>query len=176
MSLTALRDALPAYAADQQVNIDVLSAETLLTEQQKWGCFLACAYATGVAQVIKAIEADATSRLSADARVAAKSAATVMAMNTVYYRAINLLNNHDYRAAPAHLSMLALSQAGVDKIDFELWALAVSAVHGCGSCLNAHESDLHKRGVSLERVQAALRIASTISAVSATVLIEAAAA
>ena len=47
MSLDALRDALPAYAKDLSLNLSSLSSETTLSDQQKWGTFLASAYATG---------------------------------------------------------------------------------------------------------------------------------
>lgn len=176
MSLTALRDAFQKHAEDIKLNLDALAAETILSEQQKWGCFLACAYAAGEPAVIGAIEQEAGARLSLEATIAVKKAVAIMAMNTVYYRAINLLQNHDYRAEPPNLSMAALSNPGVDKIDFELWAFAISAVNGCGSCLNAHETELHKRGVSVQRVQAALRIAAVVNAASAVLRAETAAA
>lgn len=164
MSIDALRDALPDYAWDQKRNLDTLVNETLLSDQQKWGCFLACAYATDNPTLIRHMESAAAPALSEKAKHAAKVAATLMAMNTVYYGAINLLNNHDYRAANANLSMTALSQTDVDKIDFELWAFAISAMANCEACLNVHEAELHKRGVTLERIQAALRIAATVNA------------
>ena len=163
MSIDALREALPDYAWDQKRNLDALVGETLLSDQQKWGCFLACAYATDNPTLIRHMESAAAPALSEKARQAAKLAATVMAMNTVYYGAINLLSNHDYRAANANLSMTGLTQTDVDKIDFELWAFAISAMAHCGACLNVHEAELHKRGVTLERVQAALRIAATVN-------------
>lgn len=172
MPITSLRDALPAYAADQKHNLTTLVEEQVLSEQQKWGCLLACAYSTGSAPLIRAVEEDAATRLSPAARTAAKSAATIMAMNTVYYAAINQLNNHDYRSAPPGLSMSALSQADVDKIDLELWALAVSAVRKCAVCINVHEAELHKRNVSLERIQTAIRIAAVMSAVATVIAIE----
>lgn len=174
MSLAHFVDALPAFASDQKQNLTALAAETILSEQQKWGCFLASAYAIGEPSVVAALENETDLRLSVEAVIAVKSATAIMAMNTVYYRAINLLQNHDYRAAPVGLDMTALTNPGVDKIDFELWALAVSAVQGCGSCLNAHEAELHKRGVSLSRVQAAIRIAAVVHAVSSVVRMEAA--
>jgi alkyl hydroperoxide reductase subunit D len=49
-------DALPDYAKDTQRNLGALASETTLSAQQKWGCFLASAHATGVAVVIQAIE------------------------------------------------------------------------------------------------------------------------
>ena len=176
MSLKQLIDALPGYAGDQKQNLATLAAETILSEQQKWGCFLACAYAVGELVVIKALEQETDVRLSVEALIAVKSAAAIMAMNTIYYRAINLLQNHDYRAEPVKLAMTALANPGVDKIDFEFWAFAVSAVLGCGACLNTHEIELHKRGVSLVRIQAAIRIAAVVNAVSAVQRAEAASA
>lgn len=172
MSLTALRDALPDYAVDQKSNLDALAGETLLTEPQKWGCFLACAYALGTPLLIRALEAETGARLTPQARRAAKAAASIMAMNAVYYGAINLLQNHDYRSEPPRLSMSALTQSDVDHIDFELWAFAVSALHANAASLNALETELHKRGVHVERVQTALRIAATLNAVNTAIRIE----
>ncbi len=176
MSIAALANALPDYADDLKINLAALSAETILTDQQKWGAFLASAYALGVPLVVKAILKETDGKLSAEAKTGAKTAAAILAMNTVYYSAVNLLHNHDYRAEAPKLSMRALNYAGVDKIDFELWCLAVSAASQCGACLNAHESDLHKRNVPLERIQAALRIAAVVAAVSAVLRAGAAAA
>lgn len=172
MSIDILRDALPDFAWDQRRNLDTLAAETLLSEQQKWGCLLACAYATANPTLIRHVEGAAAPTLSDKARHAAKTAATLMAMNTVYYGGLNLLQNHDYRGLPANLSMTALQQTDVDKIDFELWAFAISAMSHCAACLNVHEAELHKRGVTLERVQAALRIAATVNAVDAALRIK----
>lgn len=172
MSLSKLLDALPPYAADLRINLARLAADTVLSEQQKWGCFLACAFAVGQSQVLDALNAETAGRLSEAGRSGAKSAATIMAMNTVYYGAVNLLNNHDYRADPPGLSMLALGSPGVDKIDFEIWAFAVSALSNCEACLNSHEAELHKRGVTIEQVRAALRIASVINAVSVVIRAE----
>lgn len=175
MSITALRNALPDYAEDLKLNLDALASETILTEQQKWGCFLASAYALGVPMAVKAMRGETDAKLSAEAKTGAKAAAAVLAMNTVYYSAVNLLHNHDYRTESPKLSMRALNYAGVDKVDFELWCLSVSAVIQCGACLNAHESDLHKRNVALERIHAALRIAAVVAATSTVLRAEAAA-
>ncbi|MBX3431498.1 MAG: carboxymuconolactone decarboxylase family protein [Hyphomonadaceae bacterium] len=172
MSIDALLEHTVGYAADQKRNLAALIAAPGLTEQQKWGCLLACAYATQSQPLIKAMEMETTIRLAPVARLAAKSAATVMAMNTVYYTAINLLSNHDYRRQPAGLDMTALGQSDVDKIDFELWAFAVSAIYQCGPCLNAHEAELHKRNVPIDHIQTALRIAALVNALAQILSIE----
>jgi alkyl hydroperoxide reductase subunit D len=167
MSLDALRETLPAYAKDLSLNLSSLAAETLLTDQQKWGAFVASAYAVGQPAVVKAVEAAATDAgLSPEALNAAKAAAAIMGMNNVYYRAVHLLSNKEYGTLPARLRMNVLANPGVEKVDFELWSTAVSAVNGCGMCLDAHEAELKKHGVTAQQIQAALRIAAVVNAVS----------
>ena len=174
MSLDALRDALPAYAKDLSLNLSSLAAETVLNDQQKWGSFLASAYALGEPTTVKAVEAAAA--LSPEAKTAAKAAAAMMGMNNIYYRALHLMGNAEYRTLPARLRMNIMASPGVDKTDFELWCLAVSAINGCGACLDAHEAELRQRGLTAPQVQTALRIAAVIHAVSRVLAAEAAAA
>ena len=177
MSLDALRETLPAYAKDLSLNLSSLAAETLLTDQQKWGAFVASAYAVGTPAVVKAVESSADAAgLSAEAMTAAKAAAAIMGMNNVYYRATHLLSNKEYATLPARLRMNILANPGVEKADFELWSTAVSAVNGCGACLDAHEAELKKHGVPAQQIQAALRIGAVVNAVSRIVAGEAAAA
>ncbi len=172
MSLDALRDALPAYARDLAANLSVLAGETVLTEQQKWGCFLACACAVGEPTTVREIAGAA--RLDAAAATAAKSAAAIMGMNNVYYRALHLMKTGEYAALPSRLRMQVLADPGVDKADYELWSLAVSAVNGCGLCLDAHEEELRRRAVQPPQVQAALRIAAVVGGVAQVLRAEAA--
>jgi alkyl hydroperoxide reductase subunit D len=61
-----------------------------------------------------------------------------------------------------------IARPGVEKVDFELWSLAVSAINGCGMCVDAHEHEVRKAGLSAEAVQAAVRIAAVVHAVAAT--------
>jgi alkyl hydroperoxide reductase subunit D len=173
MSLDTLRDQLPAYAKDLSLNLSSLAAETVLTDQQKWGSFLASAHAIGQPDVVRAVEA--ASVLSPEARDAAKAAAAIMGMNNIYYRALHLMKNQEYRTLPAKLRMNIIANPGVDKTDFELWCTAVSAVNGCGMCLDSHEEELRKRGMPNTHIQAALRIAAVVHAVSRVLAGEAAA-
>jgi alkyl hydroperoxide reductase subunit D len=176
MSLDALREALPAYAKDLSLNLSSLAGETVLNDQQKWGVFLASAFAVGEPKTVKAIEAAAAAGgLSPEAATAAKAAAAIMGMNNVYYRALHLMRNQEYRTLPARLRMNVIANPGVDKADFELWCTAVSAVNGCGMCLDSHEEELRKRGVPAVNVQAAIRIAAVVNAVSRVVAAETAA-
>ena len=177
MSLETLRESLPPYAKDIANNLDKLAAETVLSDQQKWGCFVASAHAVGEPHVVKAIErAAADAGLIEAAKTAAKAASAIMSMNNIYYRAIHIMQNPEYQTMPAHLRMTAISQPGVERADFELWSLAVSAVNGCGACLDAHEAELRKMAVPSAAIQASLRIAAVVNAASRVMAGEAAAA
>ena len=176
MTLDALRETLPAYAKDLSLNLSSLANETTLPDQQKWGAFVASAYALGVPEVVQAAEGSARQGgLSPEALIAAKAAAAIMGMNNVYYRSLHLISNPEYRTLPARLRMNVLANPGVEKADFELWSLAVSAINGCGMCLDSHEAELKKHGVAAQQIQAALRIAAVVNAVSRVVQAEAAA-
>lgn len=164
MTIENLKNTLPEFAKDIKLNLSSLAGDESLSQQQLWGAFLACAIATRQPEVISALETEVQGKLSPEAVNAARSAAVIMAMNNVYYRSVHIMSNKDYQAMSAKLRMNILANHGVDKIDFELWALAVSAVNGCGMCLDAHEAQLIKHDLSKEQIQVALRIAATVNA------------
>ena len=167
MSLEALRERLPAYAKDLSLNLSSLANEAVLDDEQKWGAFVASAYAVGQPDVVQMIEGAARKAgLSEAALSGAKAAAAIMGMNNVYYRALHLMRNAEYRTMPARLRMNVIANPGVKKVNFELWSTAVSAINGCGMCLDAHEDELRKGGVPAAQIQTALRIASVVNAVS----------
>jgi len=175
MSLDALRETLPAYAKDLSLNLSSLANETVLSDQQKWGAFVASAHAVGQRAVIRAVdEAAGAAGLTPEAATAAKAAAAIMGMNNVYYRSLHLLSNPEYRTMPARLRMNIIANPGVEKTDFELWCTAVSAINGCGMCLDSHESELKKHGVPAQQIQAVLRIGAVVNAVSRVLQAEAA--
>jgi alkyl hydroperoxide reductase subunit D len=167
MSIEALCELLPAYAKDLGLNLSALAAETVLNDAQKWGCFVASAYAVGQPEVVLQLNQQAKSAgVSEDDLTAAKAAAAIMGMNNVYYRSLHLLSNPEYKTLPARLRMTVISNPGADKVAFELWCAAVSAINGCGLCLDSHEAELRKHGVPPAQIQTALRIASVVNATS----------
>jgi alkyl hydroperoxide reductase subunit D len=168
MSIEALKDTLPDYAKDLKLNLSSLANETVLSEQQRAGTFIACALAARNEPTTKAVMASFAPQLSLEALSAAKAAAAIMAMNNIYYRFTHLASAPDYKTAPARLRMNVIGKPGVDKADFELWCLAVSAINGCGVCIDSHEKVLRQAGFSTEQIQAAVRIAAVVHAVAAT--------
>jgi alkyl hydroperoxide reductase subunit D len=63
--------------------------------------------------------------------------------------------------------MNAIATHGISRADFELWCLAVSAINGCGKCLESHEKMVREAGITAEQVQAAVRIAAAVNAAAA---------
>ncbi|HEY2132561.1 MAG TPA: carboxymuconolactone decarboxylase family protein [Acetobacteraceae bacterium] len=167
MSIETLKNALPDYAKDLKLNLGSLATEIALTPQQRAGTFIASALASRNAEVARAVTAEFGPQLSAEALGAAKAAAAIMGMNNVYYRFTHLVGG-DYPAMPAKLRMSVMARPGVEKLDFELWSLAVSAINGCGMCMESHEKVVRAGGLSQEAVQAAVRIAAVVHAVAAT--------
>ena len=167
MSIDTLKDRIPDYAKDLKLNLSTLAAEPTLTEQQRAGTFVVAALASRNAEVTEAIVGAFGPQLSAEAMNAAKAAAAIMGMNNVYYRFVHLASATDYKTMPAKLRMNAIGKPGVEKADFELWSLAVSAVNGCGMCIDSHEKVLREAGVTTESIQTAVRIASVVHAIAA---------
>ncbi len=168
MLFSDLAKTLPDHAKDLRLNVSSLLAEQLLTDQQKYGTLVAVAHACAYKPMIDAAEAEAADKISPEAMNAAKAAASIMAMNNIYYRFIHLASRPDYKTMPAKLRMNVIGSPGIDKADFELFSLAVSAINGCGMCIDAHDKVLAGHGISAEKIQASVRIAAVVHGVART--------
>jgi alkyl hydroperoxide reductase subunit D len=138
-----------------------------LKEQQLWGTLVASAMASRSEELTAAALEEATEHLSPQALEAAKTAAALMGMNNIYYRFLHLTSNEKYRTIPARLRMNGIRTHGIEPLDFELWCVAVSAINGCGACVDSHEKVLKEKGVTEETILAAVRIASIVHALGA---------
>ncbi|MBF9234873.1 carboxymuconolactone decarboxylase family protein [Microvirga alba] len=167
MSLDALKDRIPDYAKDIRLNLGSLATEPSLTTQQRAGCFIAAALASRNAEVTRMVLAEFGPQLSPEALNAAKAAASIMGMNNIYYRFVHMAGG-DYATMPARLRMNVIGRPGIDKADFELWSLVVSAINGCEMCVKSHEEVVRSAGLTQEQVQSSVRIAATVHAVAAT--------
>ena len=168
-TLDTLRDALPDYARDLKLNLGAVLSPTGapgLTERQIWAVALGAAEASRNPAFARALGALAEPHLEAAQRTAARAAAAIMGMNNVYYRFLHLVEDPEYGRMPARLRMNVIGNPGMDKVDFELVCLAVSAINGCGSCIVSHERQVREHGLSREAVQSAVRIAATVHAVA----------
>jgi alkyl hydroperoxide reductase subunit D len=175
-TLDTIRDALPDYARDLKLNLGSVLAPAGapgLSERQIWAVALASAIASRNAAFARDIESLAAAHLGENEVNAARASAAIMGMNNVYYRFLHLVEDAEYRQLPARLRMNVLANPGIDKADFELLSLAVSAINGCGTCVASHERQLRQHGFTREAVQSAVRIAAVVHAVAGVIESEA---
>ena len=166
-TLDSLRDALPDYARDLKLNLGSVLAPTGapgLTERQIWLVALGAAEASRNPAFAAVIGELSATYLDAAYQTGARAAAAIMGMNNVYYRFLHLVEDPEYGHMPARLRMNVIGNPGIDKVDFELVSLAVSAINGCGTCVASHERQVRQHGLPREAVQSAVRIAATVHA------------
>lgn len=167
MSVEKFKDSLGDHAKDTRVNLgNILTEEGApgLTLKQIQATALSCVYATGSIPLREALEADFAGSLTAEEILGAKSAASIMAMNNIYYRFMHLSEDDELSKMPAKLRMQIIGKPPVEKATFELMCLAVSALSGCGNCIKSHIHELKKVGISNEGIQSTARIAAVINA------------
>ncbi len=167
MNMETLRDSLPSFAKDTKLNLGiVLTPEGAadLSHNQIYGVALSAAYCVGNTQLIDAILAESQGILSAAEIEAAKAAATIMAMNNIYYRFTYMARDKEYGKMPAKLRMNIIGNPGIAKVDFELYSLSVSIINGCGMCVDAHVHEVEKAGITKFGIQSVARIAAVINA------------
>ena len=168
-TLDTIRDAIPDYARDLKLNLGSVLTTTGapgLTDKQIWAVALASAIASRNLPLTRDIESLAAVHLEPAYINGARAAASIMGMNNIYYRFLHLVEDPEYAQMPARLRMNVIGNPGIDKQDFELLSIAVSAINGCGTCVASHERTLRKHGLGREAVQSAVRIAATVHAVA----------
>ncbi len=159
-----LRVAIPEAAKDIKLNLQSVLQPGALTPAQRWGVAIASAVATRNPRLRDAILHDARAEVGADVIEDALAAATLMAMNNVYYRFRHLVGKPSYSQMPARLRMQRIARPATNKPDFELFCLAVSAINNCEMCIRSHEDVVVKGLLSEDQIHDAIRIAATINA------------
>jgi len=167
-----IRSALPQAAKDTKLNLQRVLEAPSLNPRQRGVVALACAYAIKHKALIAAIEqwADASittggEDTSADnVKADAVAAASLMAMNNVFYRFKHLVGDAAYDKAPSGLRMNHIAKPLTDKLTFELASIAVSAINGCGVCIESHNASIKEHGGTSEHVLDSIRIAAVTCA------------
>jgi alkyl hydroperoxide reductase subunit D len=157
---------LPDYAKDIRLNLGSILSDQLMGQERKLALLLACAHGSGYKPLVEAAEQEVAGKISDAQANAARGAAAVMAMNNVYYRFVHLVANPEYGSMPARLRMNIIGSHGIAKEEFELMSLAVSAMNGCGMCIDSHERVLLEHGVKPDAIQSAVRIAAVMKALA----------
>jgi alkyl hydroperoxide reductase subunit D len=163
-ALEAVRESLPDAARDIRLNLQSVLEGGALDSAQKWGVAVACAIASRNAALRDAVVEDARAEAGEAVVEDGRAAAVLMAMNNVYYRFRHLIGKPGYSQKPARLRMQRIAQPMTNKVNFELFCLAVSAINACEACMKAHEQVVVDGGLTEEHVHDAVRIAAVVHA------------
>jgi len=163
-ALQQLAALFPDTAKDIRLNLLSVLQQSTLNEAQRFGVALAVAHASRSQTLVAALVAAGGTAASPAVAGDAQAAAALMAMNNVYYRFRHMVGKADYEALPPRLRMQRMAAPAGNKLDFELMALAVSAVNACSTCVQAHEQVVIASGLSTTQVHDAVRIAAVVHA------------
>jgi alkyl hydroperoxide reductase subunit D len=163
-AIDRLRERMPPFAKDIQLNLSSVLQGGALDDDQRWGVAVACAVTVGDVVLRDAVLLDAATKVGEAVLDDARAAAALMAMNNVYYRFRHMVGKESYSTKPARLRMNRIVQPKTSKVTFELMCLAVSAINGCESCIRSHEHAVVEGGLTEDHVHDAVRIAATIRA------------
>ena len=164
IEIEKLREQMPEAAKDIKLNLQTVFQSTTLTPAQIWGTAFSAAIVARNEDLTKAIYSDLQGKVDGAVIEDAKAAAALMSMNNVYYRFRHMIGKESYSTKPARLRMNWIAKPQSNKVDFELFCLAVSAINGCEACVRSHEQVVIDGGLSEDQVHDAVRIASTINA------------
>ena len=161
--LSTIKSLVPDYAKDVRLNLDATIARSSLPQREAVGAALAAAFAARSQKIVAAIRTSGA--LDEPDAHGALAAASLMAMNNVWYPYIEMAQDADLRTVRPELRMNAYANhGGVDKRAFELWSLAASIVGKCEFCVASHYQLLKDSGVTVQELRDVGRIAASIHA------------
>jgi alkyl hydroperoxide reductase subunit D len=159
-----LKDAIPDYAKDTRLNIDAVLKRSTLDPVEAECVALAATFATGNTKLWTWIQSQI---LDSTETTAAITAASLMAMNNVWYPYVEMADDPQLKGLPAQLRMNAISShGGTTKARFEAYSLAASIVGKCEFCIGAHYSSLKQLGYTVEQLRDIGRIAAVMNSVA----------
>lgn len=158
-----IKEALPEYAKDTKLNLDAVVNRSTLNKDEAEACALAAAVATGNGKIVSLLLGNIENAVERDA---AMTAASLMAMNNVWYPYVEMAADERLTGLPAQLRMNAIaSHGGTTKTRFEAYSLSASIVGKCHFCVKAHFETLKQEGYTVEQLRDIGRIASVMTSV-----------
>jgi alkyl hydroperoxide reductase subunit D len=160
-----VKESIPDHSKDIKLNLDAVMNRSGLDEVDAHACAFAAAVAAGNGDLAFEISMNGP-LMGTDEREAAKTAASLMGMNNIYYPFVEMTEDADLKGIPPGLRMNAYANhGGVSKKKFEMYALAASIVGKCHFCVKNHYDVLKKEGMTVLELQAVGKIAAVIAAV-----------
>lgn len=161
-----LKEGLPDYAKDTRLNLDAVVKRSTLDPVEAQCVALAATFATGNSKLWVWLSQQIANPGDAEVN-AAITAASLMAMNNVWYPFVEMAEDEQLKGLPAQLRMNAIANhGGTTKARFEAYSLAASIVGKCHFCVKAHYDTLKKEGYTVEQLRDIGRIAAVMTAVS----------
>lgn len=158
-----IKEALPEYAKDTKLNLDAVINRSTLDKTEAECIALAAAVATGNGKIVSLLLGNIENEVE---RNAAMTAASLMAMNNVWYPYVEMAADERLTGLPAQLRMNAIaSHGGTTKARFEAYSLSASIVGKCHFCVKAHFETLKQEGYTVEQLRDIGRIASVMTSV-----------
>lgn len=159
-----IKETIPDYAKDTKLNIDAVIKRSTLPQEEAEAVALAAAFATGNTKLWTWMQSEIADKKECEAAI---TAASLMAMNNVWYPYVEMAEDANLKGLPAQLRMNAITtHGGTTKARFEAYALSASIVGKCHFCVKAHYETLKAEGYTVEQLRDIGRIASVITAVS----------
>ncbi|HIN94200.1 MAG TPA: alkyl hydroperoxide reductase [Planctomycetes bacterium] len=161
-----LCEQLPESARDLRLNVVAVLESEYLSPEEVWAVALTSSYFVRNSALQEAVLTDAQPILGEAGVEDAQAAASLMAMNTIYFRFRHMIGKEAYVQMRAGLRMNRIMSPLTSKRQFEMTALACAALSGCEACLQTHEANLIQEGCSDLQINDAVRIAATIQGVA----------
>jgi alkyl hydroperoxide reductase subunit D len=161
-----VKESIPDHSKDIKLNLDAVMNRSGLDEVDAHACAFAAALAAGNGDLAFEISMNGP-LMGTDEREAAKTAASLMGMNNIYYPFVEMTEDADLKGLPPGLRMNAYANhGGVSKKKFEMYALAASIVGKCHFCVKNHYDVLKKEGMTVTELQAVGKIAAVVGAIN----------
>ena len=161
-----IKNSIPDHSKDIRLNLDAVINRSGLDEVDAHACALAAALSANNGPLAYLIQSNSILTANSAECDAAKTAASLMGMNNVYYPFVEMTEDPQLKGLPAGLRMTAYAtHGGVSKKKFEMYALCASIVGKCNFCVKSHYDLLKKEGMTVQELQAVGKIAAVINAV-----------
>jgi len=161
-----VKNSIPDHSKDIKLNLDAVINRSPLSVEDTHAVALVAALASGNGSLAFAImNSGELENFQAEIE-AAKTAASLMGMNNIWYPFVEMCNDPELKGLPAGLRMNAYAtHGGVSKKKFELYALVASAIGKCHFCVKNHYDVLRKEGMTVQELHHAGKIAAVINAI-----------
>lgn len=161
-----VKESIPDHSKDIKLNLDNVINRSPLDPVDTHAIAYVAALAAGNGGLAFEIEHNSPLFLDEKVREAAKTAASLMGMNNIFYPFVEMCNDPDLKGLPPGLRMNAYANhGGVTKRQFEMYALAASIIGKCHFCVKNHYDTLRKEGMTVQQLQHVGKIAAVVNAI-----------